>query len=742
MFKLAVEIHDYPVRQLAIGLQAHAALRVLRALVCVSAAITEIDVSIVAGCTQSNEWARVTLYDLLDKIHILYPQEGPFQHVDDLYQHAEHPNEDVLVNRSVGAATLLVKGLISKGFKVNAKKSLIIPSSSMAAKRVKARLQQEGIELAADVRAKDLGIDAGAGRIRTTKTIKGRLLKCRRRSFLIGMLARKVSAAKKLFSTGALPQLYGYQGTGLPPSAIAKVRAMALEASGANRGGQVCTATVLAIKYGDDRDPEITIRVGQIKAWIEFWHTADLDLRNRTRKAWSRALPNVLGPNRWKYVCGFMTATIATLADIGWTPDHPDRWLLPGGDQYCDVDFITYTWCTLKAAIVDTIQKNIWTRASNHYLAHGIESELPDFTIVRRTIKRFERKGEFGAAGMLLVVAAGGCWHDSRVADAWYESIELCSRCHAAFETPLHRYWQCDGNKDTGIDAIDKSNGLCRLACRDAENCPVLWLRGVVPGKTVEKPALPDEPILHRVGTVANHSIDDLEFYTDGSGGEQNRDVRLRRVGAAAVAIDLQGELVAALFSGVPCRQTVPRAELYGEYLNIILVAPIARGLTVKTRPDASYIINTWRRDREQLKKTSNGDLWQITQNAENVCDVRLDPSKIDAHLTGQHVEQGIITQNELIGNGFADAFSKRSAKECAVPHATITSQNVTDAISTKIIARLVAIDMLLAGLGLQRRPNPLKGQQVRDTVSIQDLMNATQHAMYFDGDTHKCWRC
>ena len=56
-----------------------------------------------------------------------------------------------------------------------------------------------------------------------------------------------------------------------------------------------------------------------IKQWFTLL-TAHSEIREDIVKQWHRLLPKLMKKDRWSYVTGPASATIAVLLDIGWTP--------------------------------------------------------------------------------------------------------------------------------------------------------------------------------------------------------------------------------------------------------------------------------------------------------------------------------------------------------------------------------------------------------------------------------------
>ena len=76
-----------------------------------------------------------------------------------------------------------------------------------------------------------------------------------------------------------------------------------------------------------------------VKEWIRLWLGSTPPQCERIDAAWERAFDilHAAKPHaRWHYVRGPITAVIATLLDMDWTPERPDCWIdtVHGGAWY------------------------------------------------------------------------------------------------------------------------------------------------------------------------------------------------------------------------------------------------------------------------------------------------------------------------------------------------------------------------------------------------------------------------
>lgn len=141
----------------------------------------------------------------------------------------------------------------------------------------------------------------------------------------------------------------------------------------------------------------------------------------------------------------------------------------------------------------------------------------------------------------------------------------MCIRCNEGIGTAMHRRWQCKANDRLDHWSIRATANLKNRASNEFVDKACLWLRGLLPSTDLRRQAeWVDEAectptifgnldqILEKTGTAAS----------DGSGGvEKVKNAAYMGVGVAVVDLDT-GE-AAGMFSLVPGRQSVPRAEVW-----------------------------------------------------------------------------------------------------------------------------------------------------------------------------------
>ena len=197
------------------------------------------------GCSSSNSWARVLLYNLLQDLHSRFPvQIG--QQVDDINHHRQGIFFQAL-HWSVEDTCMLDRGLTSLGLTLSQHKSMIVASHPQLLRAVRRELLEQGISFEGTDSVRDVGLDATAGHRRSVK-IQNKREKCRKRNAHIKVIQNGLKTkhqAKKLFKTGILPATsHGHAAMGMCPSSIQHRRTMAADSCG-KRIKTACTTTIL-----------------------------------------------------------------------------------------------------------------------------------------------------------------------------------------------------------------------------------------------------------------------------------------------------------------------------------------------------------------------------------------------------------------------------------------------------------------------------------------------------------------
>ncbi len=331
----------YPSAVATLGLVAHRAPRVLRTGNSISRPLCNAGRSIVAGCQQSVSWARALLLRFVEGLGYVVPGSICFEHVDDLSQVVAQRSGALLHRAVVDIGLAVKKGVEELDLRLSAK-SLVLPKSDPYVARAARDLQRRGVRITAAASGEDLGVQTTAGKVRRTSTLAKRVASTALRAKRIHRLAKSTRTATKLARPSmASRQTYGHQAFGVSPTLMSAIRGNLRAAShlGNTRG---CTTSILWWTYGPGADPAIQVPLEQLAAWIDFWQSADTPTRRRVRLAWKVVMPRLMAAqHKWPQVKGFMSATIVTVANLGWRPASPSHWRVDG-DTMATLDEVKY----------------------------------------------------------------------------------------------------------------------------------------------------------------------------------------------------------------------------------------------------------------------------------------------------------------------------------------------------------------------------------------------------------------
>eukprot|EP00972_Heterocapsa_arctica_P035838 5271107-Heterocapsa_arctica.AAC.1 len=171
---------------------------------------------------------------------------------------------------------------------------------------------------------------------------------------------------------------------------------------------------------------------------------------------------------------------------------------------------------------------------------------------------------------MLTKIVAGGLWPNQRLHEAGLVESPYCDLCNSGqVQDESHLMWSCScvGQQKAMRELDDEA--LVRVAAARAREHPTFWTRGLAPSNAL---CVPPPPEVQEFCALPAEPWAPGAYFTDASGGRLARDNLLRRVGFAAIQLqvallDPQGRLVCEpqRFLGGPLagpRQTVNRGEL------------------------------------------------------------------------------------------------------------------------------------------------------------------------------------
>ena len=208
----------------------------------------------------STAWASVVLYDLPEAAHSRFAVSIQ-SWVDDLTQrsHGMHNGQaqrQQVIEASIGAGSLIAKGMARKGCKVSGSKSVMLATDQDLATAVQEGINREaGILLPIVQTARGLGIDSGFSKRRRVPTAGSRVKTSGAKLKKLLQLSRITTKARRLFRTGVVPQIaWGQEAKGLAPSVVGDFRTRAGKGTGVRKSGG-CLTTALAIAFEPGNDP-------------------------------------------------------------------------------------------------------------------------------------------------------------------------------------------------------------------------------------------------------------------------------------------------------------------------------------------------------------------------------------------------------------------------------------------------------------------------------------------------------
>ena len=281
-----------------------------------------------------------------------------------------------------------------------------------------------------------------------------------------------------MFATTNVSPAQGYAHTavGMAPSSIDACKRNIAEATGL-MGPGACATTVIAWSFqkgcyaNKSADPRIALPLEQVKSWMEIWKRSSLRERRRIGNKWSKLLRKIAhAKSRWQMVRSPASATIATLLDLGWKPIRPNQWLVPDGSHLATFDAVDGVTQHHVLHILETaLHRRLWDNAANAYSGSGLEGGLPSLLPASKAHKALTRQGRYQEAKALECIVINKSWCGQRLqldggAD---DARAMCERCGSYVESPFHRYYTCEKNRDIDHKDVRDTQHLCHSAASD-----------------------------------------------------------------------------------------------------------------------------------------------------------------------------------------------------------------------------------------------------------------------------------
>ena len=139
-----------------------------------------------------------------------------------------------VIEASIGAGSLIAKGMARKGCKVSGSKFVIRATDQDLATAVQEGIHREaGILLPIVQTARDLGIDSGFSKRRREPTASSRVKKSGAKLKRLLQLSKITTMSRRLFRTGVVPQIaWGQEANWLAPTVVGEFRTRAGKGTG------------------------------------------------------------------------------------------------------------------------------------------------------------------------------------------------------------------------------------------------------------------------------------------------------------------------------------------------------------------------------------------------------------------------------------------------------------------------------------------------------------------------------
>ena len=255
-----------------------------------------------------------------------------------------------------------------------------------------------------------------------------------------------------------------------------------------------------------------------------------------------------------------MASAAATLLDFEWEIPAIDQWVSPDLSPWS----IAYGDPNLEGMLRETLghysQLSIWRKAKA-----CDTGEVPDLTEVRALLRRGNASKDYRMTYWLDAVVQGGADTSFSRYATFEEGLVKCACCEEVVEGSVweHLRYFCKTTLEDpeliDIEVIMRGQEELRAGNRSS-----LWLRGLRPLNMVDP--LSSEYVFTNSWGSSRIDVEGLLLGSDGTGGENSRDARVRRCcfGAAIFRVVAHSFTVVGTAYGTVCgKQTVPRGLLH-----------------------------------------------------------------------------------------------------------------------------------------------------------------------------------
>ena len=185
--------------------------------------------------------------------------------------------------------------------------------------------------------------------------------------------------------------------------------------------------------------------------------------------------------------------------------------------------------------------------------------------------------------------------------------------------------------------------------------------------------------------------------FTDGSGGTETKDPRLRRCGYGVAWVLANGGMLNTLGGRAGILhgkiQSVARAELLAAVVALELCANATQQVIIWT--DCMFVVNGFARGRRRRHLT-HADLWEKFWRAHDAINPPVLVHKVwRSHVTTAEITAGLVSPLEAYGNEAADKLAARGALRIALSMEYVAATRHTDNRVWLVQTRLVEINLM-----------------------------------------------
>ena len=655
LLKEAAEV-GYPVRLVSMALRAYRLPRGLRMFGGYASSLLVVDQGILAGCSLAKSLLKALM---LRKVRILAARHPRVQVrilMDDLsLQRAVAANRVKGTWDLVPAAQDTIQMFDDLDLVAQPAKCGYVCTSTRALRVVRGGLSALGLEPKQWMR--NLGHELPGSVAKEARTMEKRRLQQvvgpRRRRIL--KLSRVVGrqSISRILTAGIHPAWLHTAGTtGCSDQALGTMRSFTAAAIGVERSESATMAMWLE-KGG--LDPIYRASLPLLFAYCEMVWTSAMPLRTLKEAVAALGLRQAaVGAHslRWAAVRGPLLATKLTLERLGWRLKSATTWQDDLGQQHSLLERAP-RW--MQSRIVDSIGRWQHKRIEARLGYGDVDWDLLQQLYRGQGGKELAWCSGAATLGALRKLLVGGLWTRQRLCAKGWAVGELCAGCGREIDTPSHRWWKCQCTA-----ALREHNAE---AAALAQRVPPLVLYGTLFSYALPMvyPGLLPQPVseeeVHFAGEAHEGYIWQGEVFVDGS-GYQPRWAVLRRCGWAAIQLNDDGSLKAAMYGPLPGEdQTVPTAEHFA------LLQVVRRGGThIRIWSDCQAVVGNFEKGAGAMAAGKYfAGLWKQVFSAMGA-ETQLEVRKVKAHTTQQHPE-GSEEWRLQTGNRFADDKAKEGAQ-------------------------------------------------------------------------------